>query len=106
MKQIIIQKKYLILVEYTENMYQLFLIIINFVFDIIEDCQKNIFNFANKTINFFRALFGFNIYKLKNKSLLQSNLYNLILYREVLFKRDLSNKRFLKYSNLLSPPTN
>lgn len=111
MKQIIIQKKYLIIVEYGENLYKLFLVIVNFVFDIVEDIKsdiedfsKGVTNFAGKAINYFKALFGFNIYKLQTINLLESGLYNKVLYRDILFKKDLTNKRFLAYSHLLAPP--
>lgn len=112
MKQIIIQKKYLILVEYGENLYKLFLIIVNFVFDIVEDIksdfedfEREFVNFTGKAINYFKALFGFSIYKIQTVNLLETSLYNHILFRDILFKKDLSNKRFLTYSHLLAPPT-
>lgn len=88
--QIIIQKKYLILVEISENIFRLFLIVINFVFNVFEEAVE-------KTFNFIRALFGFNIYKLE---LVQ------IRTKTNELKNNFKNNNFLIYSNLLAPPRN
>jgi hypothetical protein len=124
MKQIIIQKKYLILVEYGDNLYKLFLIIVNFIFNISDQCLAFMFdnaqdfydfvqkvtkqstNYFYKRINYFKALFGFNIYSLSIKYLYKfnSSLYKSLFYRQLSFKINLLNNRFLKYNNLLAPP--
>lgn len=112
--QITLQKKYLILVEVSENTFRLFLIVVNYVFNIIDD-TKEVFvssvneikqeiktvwsdfkeNVLSKTFNFIRALFGFNIYKL---DLIQIKTKT----RES--KNTFKNNNFLIYSNLLAPP--
>ncbi len=103
--QITIQKKYLILIEISENVFRVFLVIVNFVFNFIEE-RVNIFeeevknvwsNFVYKTFNFILALFGFNIYKLE---LIQ------IKTKTNEIKNIFKNNDFLIYSNLLAPPKN
>lgn len=97
--QITIQKKYLILVEVSENIFRVFLIVVNYVFNIVEEKVEEVKNvwssFVKKTFNFIRALFGFNIYKLE---LVQ------IKTKTNELKNSFKNNNFLIYSNLLAPP--
>lgn len=115
--QITIQKKYLILVEVSEDIFRVFLIVVNYVFNIFEETREifvssineiklevkeNLNNFYKDTIkkvgkvfNFIRALFGFNIYKL---DLIQ------IKTKTNEPKNSFKNNDFLMYSNLLAPP--
>ena len=126
--QITIQKKFIFLIEVAENIYRAFLIIVNFVFNFVDDIatesvdiiniqyvdfkkkvdngleifRESFNNFQSKTFNFVRALFGFNIYKLKvlrinNKNLSLNNYDNSIRH----FNNQ--NNR-VRYSNLLAPP--
>ncbi len=117
--QITIQKKYLILVEVSENIFRLFLIVVNYVFNIFEETREvfvssvneikqevkdGLSNFYKDTkekvgivFNFIRALFGFNIYKLE---LIQ------IKTKTNEIKNIFKNNDFLIYSNLLAPPKN
>ena len=90
--QITIQKKFLILVEISENMYRVFLVIVNFVFDFVGEKMRGAFNFI-------RALFGFNIYKLNTLKLKSNNFNNQNNFQN-------KNQDFLIHSNLLSPPYN
>ncbi len=97
--QITIQKKFLILYEIAENVYAMFLVIVNFVFEFasqsVEVVKREFNNFVEKTHNFIRALFGFNIYKLKSiKIETKTNSKNI----------SFKNNDFLIYSNLLAPP--
>ncbi len=115
--QITIQKKYLILVEVSEDIFRVFLIVVNYVFNIFEETREifvssineiklevkeNLNNFYKDTIkkvgkvfSFIRALFGFNIYNLAIV-----NIKN----RKSRIKDNFKNTNFLIYSNLLAPP--
>lgn len=99
--QITIQKRFLILVEVSENIFRVFLVIVNFVFNFVEkkikETKENIWNFVEKTFNFVRALFGFNIYKLETIQIkTKTNFKNNFIKSR--------NQDFLIYSNLLAPP--
>ncbi len=88
--QVTIQKKFLIFVEVSENIFRVFLVVVNFVFDFI--LEK-----VGRTFNFIRALFGFNIYKLEAIQIkTKTNFKNNFIKNR--------NQDFLIYSNLLSPP--
>jgi hypothetical protein len=106
--QITIQKKYLILVEISENIFRVFLVIVNFVFTFVEskleEVKENFNNFykealkkARKAFNFIRALFGFNIYKLEIIQIKTKTNFNNNFIK-------IRNQDFLIYSNLLAPP--
>ena len=122
--QITIQKKFLILYEIAENVYAIFLVIVNFVFEftaegveILKRSAENVVNkskqkserfeksfnsFVEKTHNFIRALFGFNIYKLQVIKINNKNL-NLNNYNNSIKHFNNQNNR-VRYSNLLAPP--
>ena len=110
--QITIQKKYLILVEVSLNIFKLFLIVVNFVFNFSNNSKEIFVSYANevkqeivnawdnlrqKTFNFVRALFGFNIYKLEIIKI-KSNLFEGKNFNNN------KNQDFLIHSNLLAPP--
>ncbi len=84
--QITITKKFLILVEVSENIFRAFLVIVSFVFYIVEEVKE-------KTFNFIRALFGFNIFKIKIVNAYFKNIFSI--------KK--KNSLWI-YSNLLAPP--
>jgi hypothetical protein len=90
--QITIQKKFLLVVEIAENVYRLFVVVVNFVFNFVE---KQINNFIEKTFNYLKALFGYNIYKLRLVK---------IKTKTIETKNSFANNDFLIYSNLLAPP--
>lgn len=100
--QITIQKKYLISVEVSKNIFRVFLVIVNFVFTFVEnkikETKEDIWSFVEKTFNFIRSLFGFNIYKLETNKI-KSNLS----IKNNNFSKN-KNQDFLIYSNLLAPP--
>ena len=104
--QITIQKKFLILYEIAENVYAMFLIIVNFVFEFVSESaevvKREFSNFAEKTRNFIRAIFGFNIYKLRVLKINNKNL-NLNNYNNSIRHFNNQNNR-VRYSNLLAPP--
>ena len=104
--QITIQKKFLILYEIAENVYVIFLIIVNFIFEFtsesVEVAKREFNNFVEKTHNFTRALFGFNIYKLQVIKINNKNL-NLNNYNNSIKHFNNQNNR-VRYSNLLAPP--
>lgn len=93
--QIIIQKQYIVLAEVAENIFVVFLVIVNFVFTLVDEAVDKI---TNKTRNFLQALFGFNIYKLAYVS------GSVLETRTSDFKNAFKSKDFLIYSNLLAPP--
>ena len=110
--QITIQKKFLILCEIAENVYAMFLIIVNFVFNFIVESAEELVNKAKqagdkfaesfdsiktRTFNFIRALFGFNIYKLRVLKIETKTSEQ---------NKHFKNNDFLIYSNLLAPPAN
>ncbi len=84
--QIVISQKFLILVEVSENIFRAFLVVVSFIFDIVKEVKE-------KTFNFIRALFGFNIFKIKVTRDIYQNLFTVK-----------KNNSFLIYSNLLAPP--
>ncbi len=105
------------MVEVSENIYRVFLIVINFVFDFIiekveviksevsifyREIKEKIRNtwdsIKYKTFNFIRALFGFNIYKLDTLKIKSNKINN----NKNNFKN--KNQDFLIHSNLLAPP--
>ena len=82
--QIIIQKKYIVLYEIAENIFAVFLVIVNFVFNI----NLKIKVATESVINFVKT-FLFNLVKVNfNKIILKNNYKN----------------NFVIYSNLLAPP--
>jgi hypothetical protein len=91
--QITISKKYLILVEVSENIFRAFLVIVNFVFTFAEEKLETVKSKVAQAFNFIRALFGFNIFKIKIV-----NAY----FRDIFTIK--KNNNFLIYSNLLAPP--
>ncbi len=90
--QITVQKTFLIIVEVTHDVYKLFVVIVNFVFNFVE---KQINNFVEKTFNYLKALFGYNIYKLELVEIKTKTSES---------KNSFKNEDFLIYSNLLAPP--
>ncbi|MDQ5957654.1 MAG: hypothetical protein QG614_629 [Patescibacteria group bacterium] len=98
MNQIVIQKKFLFLVEVSQNVWRLFLLIVNFVFDLKEKAEDFAKEAANKVVNYVRALFGFNIYRLNTIKL--NNNFSRFENNNLVFKND----NFLRYSHLLAPP--
>jgi hypothetical protein len=93
--QIIIQKQFLILVQISENIYRVFLVVVNYVFDFIENSFEYI---VEKVRNFIRNIFGFNIYKLNTLKIKSQNYQNINNFTKN------KNEDFLRYSNLLAPP--
>jgi hypothetical protein len=91
--QITISKKYLILVEVSENIFRAFLVIVNFVFDVVEEKIEEVKNKVSNAFNFIRALFGFNIFKIE----IIKSIYRILFTIK-------KNNSFLIYSNLLAPP--
>lgn len=91
--QITITKKYLILVEVSENIFSAFLVVVSFVFDFVEEKIQEVKNKVTKAFNFIRALFGFNIFKIK----ITKSVYRILFTIK-------KNNSFLIYSNLLAPP--
>ncbi len=106
--QITIQKKFLILYEIAENVYAIFLIVVNYVFDLAEktatDVVQKVYSSVEKTRNFIQAIFGFNIYKLQVLKINNKNL-NLDNYNNSIRHFNNQNDR-VRYSNLLAPPCN
>lgn len=108
MQQIIVQKRFLILVEISEDIWKAFLVIVHFIVEFVEDIAQNVKQdisnawniFEKRVFNFVRALFGFNIYKLNLVKVDNKNLY----LKDHLFHKNFNQERFLKYSNLLAPP--
>lgn len=100
MKQITIQKQYLILVEMSENIYRLFLVIVNFIIEIKNTVEEVVSSAFVKVARYIKAIFGFNIYKLNTQEIDSKNLY----LKDFLFNKNLNQERFLRYSNLLAPP--
>ncbi len=91
--QITITKKYLILVEVSENIFRTFLVVVSFVFDLVEQKIEEVKNKVSKAFNFIRALFGFNIFKIKIVNAYFKNIFSI--------KK--KNSLWI-YSNLLAPP--
>jgi hypothetical protein len=92
--QIIIQKQFLILVEISENIYRVFLVVVNYVFNFVE----NSFEYAaEKVRTFIKSIFGYNIYKLEKINIDTKSFNKKNIYKN-------KNEEFLKYSNLLAPP--
>ena len=91
--QITITKKYLILVEVSENIFRAFLVIVFFVFDVVEEKIQEAKNKVTKAFNFIRAIFNFNIFKIKIVNAYFQNIFTIK-----------KNNNFLIYSNLLAPP--
>ena len=83
--QIIIQKKYLIIVEISENIYRVFLIVVNFVFNIVQKVSEGV----DLIFNYFKDKFF--------KKELLKKVYTGYTFNYV--KSD-----FVIYSNLLAPP--
>lgn len=97
MRQIVIQKQFLFLVEVAENIWRLFLVIVNFVVDIKDKVENAVADFTYKVANYFKALFGFSIYKLAPVCNI-NQIYSSLKVRE--YKND-----FINYSNSLAPPS-
>ena len=107
------------MVQVSENIFRLFLIVVNFVFNIFENTKevfvssvnevkqeikesfgnfyKNTKERVGKVFNFIRALFGFNIYKLEIIQIKTKTNFNNNFIKN-------RNQDFLIYSNLLAPP--
>ena len=111
--QITIQKSWIILVEISENIYRVFLVVVNYIFEFTfegieiikeksEHVKKEFNNFAEKAHNFIRAIFGFNIYKLQ---VIKINNKNLILdnYNNSIKHFNNQNSR-VRYASLMAPP--
>ena len=106
--QITIQKQFLILYEIAENVYAIFLVVVNYIVTFTEKAGKVVSEVVEKmenvtsgTRNFIRALFGFNIYKLKVLKI--NNNLNLNNYNNSIRHFNNQNSR-VRYSNLLAPP--
>ena len=81
------------MVEVSENIFRAFLVIVNFVFDVVEEKIEETKSKISNAFNFIRALFGFNIFKIKIVNAYFQNIFTLK-----------KNNNFLIYSNLLAPP--
>jgi hypothetical protein len=87
--QLIIQKKYLVLVEVTENIFAVFLVVVNFIFTIVQEVKETVENVVTFVSHYF---------KLKTT---QTNLKSVNNF-DTLFSKYKNN--FILYSNLLAPP--
>lgn len=96
--QITIQKKYLVLVETSENIFRLFLVIVNFVFNIVLEIKEEISNTVSKTVNKIKTFFESFARKVLGVTRLQSHLLSANTKSRYI-KND-----FVIYSNLLAPP--
>jgi len=96
MQTITIQKTYLVLVEISENIFRVFFVVVNFIFTVKEKIENKIKVAVKKVSNFLKALFGFNIYKIKVLE---------IKTKTSDVKNTFKNNTFLIYSNLLAPPS-
>lgn len=81
------------MVEVSENIFRAFLVIVFFVFNVVEEKIKEVKNKVTKTFNFIRVIFGFNIFKIKIVNAYFQNIFTIK-----------KNNNFLIYSNLLAPP--
>ncbi len=99
MNTIILQKKYLVLVETAKDMWTLFLVIVNFIFTIREKINNKVNEVKNKVTNFSKVLYSyfFNINRAYIPLLISiDNRSNDIAFK--------NNDDSYIYSNLLSPP--
>jgi hypothetical protein len=86
--QIIIQKKYIVAYEIAENIFAVFLVIVNFVFNIVQKVRDSV----DEIVKYVKNIFT----KFKQVALGVNNNFN---YKRVAVKSD-----FIIYSNLLAPP--
>ncbi len=86
--QIIIQKKYIVAYEIAENIFAVFLVIINFVFNIVQKVKDGV----DEIVKYVKNIFS----KFEQTVLGVNNNFN---YKGVAVKSD-----FIIYSNLLAPP--
>lgn len=86
--QIIIQKQYIVAVEIAENIFAVFLVIVNFIFNIVQKVKDSV----DKIVKFVK-----NIFTKLGQVLLE--LDNTFHYKNIVIKNN-----FVIYSNLLAPP--
>lgn len=86
--QIIIQKKYIVAYEVAENIFAVFLVIMNFVFNIVQKVRDGVEEIVKYVKNIFT----------KFEQTLQK-LDTTFYYQNVFVKSN-----FVIYSNLLAPP--
>ena len=89
--QLIIQKKYLVLYEISENIFAVFLVVVSFIFTIVLEAQEKVENVVTFIFNYFR-LEAF-------KTNLNSSFNNKKLFSKY-------KNNFIIFSNLLAPPKN
>lgn len=99
MNTIILQKKYLVLVETAKDMWTLFLVIINFIFTIREKINSKVNEVKNQVNDFSKVLYTYfvNLNKVYTPILIKiENRSNDIAFKS-------NDDRYI-YSNLLAPP--
>jgi hypothetical protein len=99
MRAIVIQKLYLFLVETSENIYEAFLVIVNFIFYISEKLTEAAVEIVeevkSKLTDLYRYIFGFRGVKLEAIRVVTKTNHPILPFR---------NNDFLIFSNLLAPP--
>jgi hypothetical protein len=90
--QIIIQKQYIVLAEVAENIFAVFLVIVNFVFHVVINVVQKVKDSVDEIVKYVKNIFS----KFEQVVLGLNNNFN---YKRVAVKSD-----FIIYSNLLAPP--